>query len=356
MKQLGRLQVLRFVAAFAVLIAHLDHEVVDKLGVEPAFSIRRWIDGGIGVDMFFFISGFIMYSISARQFGTPGASRMFAERRFLRVAPLYYLATVMMLLAAHAFAGNVQSHPQGPAQVIASFLFIPWTNGEGQVTPILKLGWTLNYEAFFYACFALALVFPRRLGTALLFAGLVLLIGVAHLFPGRAVALDFWGNDIILEFLGGICVAMLARADIRLGKGPAWALVVLGVVLAVTFRQAGLAAMLPRFIFGGLPAGLVIGAVALAPGLEGKGWLARALQFGGDASYALYLSHPFSIRAATMLWTRSGLTSPTLFLLFTALCALAVAAGLHLFVERPLSRVFKREVPPRAAPDAREMA
>jgi len=46
--------------------------------------------------------------------------------------------------------------------VVASYLFVPWENPYGRFYPILILGWTLNFEMFFYAMFAIALRYPRR--------------------------------------------------------------------------------------------------------------------------------------------------------------------------------------------------
>ena len=70
---------------------------------------------------------------------------------------------------------------------------------------------------------------------------------------------------------------------------------------------------------------------------------------GGDASYALYLSHPFSINVVILAWQRLHLSSPWLFMAATIVAAVAVAIAVHLLVERPLLRRLNAGLASRAA-------
>ena len=348
---LGRVQALRFFAAFAVLIGHLQHEVATRLMPGVAFSEFTAIDGGIGVDMFFVISGFIMYYISGQSFGRPGEWRRFASRRFLRIAPLYYVATLAMLAAALLFADHIDSEAIGVGPAIASFFFLPVPNGAGNVVPVLKLGWTLNYEAYFYAIFALALLFRKRMGLTVLFGVLIGMIALARLLPGQLPMLDFWGQPIVLEFVAGILLAMAYRRGWRIETGQALALIAGGLLLTMALRYFELNPYTTRAVFQGIPAALVVAGVVLWRAPETRGATMRALEFGGDASYALYLSHPFSIRAATIVWVLiGGPASPWLFIAFTTLCALAAAALVHVGIEKPMDHVFRYLVGRRSAP------
>jgi exopolysaccharide production protein ExoZ len=339
---LGRVQALRFFAAFAVLVGHLQHEVLIRVMPGVPFRTFTAIDGGIGVDMFFVISGFIMYYISGDAFGQPGGWRRFASRRFLRIAPLYYVATLSMLAAAAMFAKHVDSDAIGVIPAVASFFFLPLPNAAGAMAPVLKLGWTLNYEAYFYAIFMLALVFPKRIGLVVLFGVLLGIVGLAQLVPGRLPMLDFWGQPIVLEFAAGVILAMVYRAGWRIPTHQALALIAGGLVLTITLRHFGLSAYAPRAVAQGIPAALIVCAVVLWQAATSTGFLARLLEFGGNASYALYLSHPFSIRAATIIWgALGGPQSPWLFIAFTTVAALATAALVHIGIEKPLDRVLR---------------
>ena len=115
-----------------------------------------------GVDIFFVISGFIMVYASSRWFGSARAPRVFLAHRIARIVPLYW-ATMMVYLAVLLLTPwLLNSEYLAPHFVIASFLFIPAARPDGLVQPLYSLGWTLNYEMFFYALFAIAIAFPRR--------------------------------------------------------------------------------------------------------------------------------------------------------------------------------------------------
>ena len=51
-----------------------------------------------GVDLFFVISGFIMVVSCWPEFGKPYAPRRFIVRRLVRIVPLYWLATLFMMV------------------------------------------------------------------------------------------------------------------------------------------------------------------------------------------------------------------------------------------------------------------
>ena len=124
-----------------------------------------------GVDIFFVISGFIMVYASSRWFGSAQSPRVFLAHRIARIVPLYW-ATTMLYLAVVLFApALLNSEYLAPGFVISSFLFIPAARPDGLVQPLYSLGWTLNYEMFFYALFAIAIAFPRRRGVPALIGG-----------------------------------------------------------------------------------------------------------------------------------------------------------------------------------------
>src|SRR6185437_16127795 len=104
--------------------------------------------------------------------GLPGSPRAFLVRRLIRVVPPYWLFTSAMLLATALFSTRIAHPALDGWHVLASYLFVPWKNPYGRFYPVLILGWTLNFEMFFYALFALGLHWPKRRG--LLFIGVSL--------------------------------------------------------------------------------------------------------------------------------------------------------------------------------------
>ncbi len=343
---LGRVQVLRFFAAAAVLFAHLQHEVVTRLP-EVAFQPFQWIDGGFGVDLFFVISGFIMYHVSADTFAQPGAPREFLVRRYLRIAPLYYLATVLMLAATFTFSDAVSIAEPEAGHVLSSFLFLPALNALGQPVPVLKLGWTLNFEAYFYVMFAVALAFTRRVGLLVLAGGLAIMVLLAQVLAEPPVAIAFWGQSLVFEFLGGIGVAMLYRRQFRLAAPQGWALIGASLALLVTLRLTGAIPYLPRAIYAGVPAWLIVLGVVAAPFDQSQGRIKRMLVAGGEASYAIYVIHPFGIRAGALIWDRLALpAAPWLYIALLMAVVIVAALVVNVLIERPLDRWLRSLLDP----------
>jgi peptidoglycan/LPS O-acetylase OafA/YrhL len=348
---LGRVQILRFVAATAVLFAHLQHEALARLPGAAEFHPFLLIDGGFGVDLFFVISGFIMYHVSADKFGRSGAARDFLVRRYFRVAPLYYLGTVLMLMATFTFRGAVSIAKPDLGHVAASFLFLPTMNEFAQAVPVLKLGWTLNFEAYFYVVFALALLFERRTGLLVLTFVLGAVWLLAQVMAQPPVVIAFWGQSLVLEFLGGIAVAVLYRRGLRLNSTAAWAVILASLLLLAGLRLGGAIADLPRGIYAGVPAWLIVTAVVAAPFDERQGAIKRFFVAGGEASYAIYVIHPFGIRAGALIWDRLAWPAqPWLYVAALMAVVIACAFAVNLMVERPLDRWLRTLLEPSAKP------
>jgi exopolysaccharide production protein ExoZ len=301
-----------------------------------------------GVDVFFVISGFVIVHASAPLFGTPGGPARFLGRRLGRVVPLYWAATTLFLLVSHAAPGAVHGADGGPGYVLRSYLFIPARRPDGLVEPVFGLGWTLDFEMLFYVVLAPLLRLPRALAVAAatgLLGGLVA-AGAAGLVGG--VVWGTWASPIVGEFCAGMLVALGAERA-RLGRPARAAL----VVLAVAILAAAPAAW-PRPLAAGGPAVLLLlaaisgGGASAHPGFERVG-LERVGERWGDASYALYLSHPFVMRPATLVWRhlwphlgRGGDAASLLCAAVELAAAQAVALLLHRRVERPLARRIRR--------------
>lgn len=343
-------QMLRFVAAFMVLIGHIQHEVTEALfmrGREHMPWSPVFLPGG--VDIFFVLSGFIMFHLGHASYGRPGEAWRFLVRRVVRVAPMYWLFTTLMLLALVLFPAHVSHKDIEWAHVLASYVFLPWENAYGKFYPVLILGWTLNFEMFFYGVMALSLALPRRWGLAWL-VGVLAVLGLGGAFtvewPAVLSPMRFWWNPIVLEFLMGVGVAMLRIRGFRLtGAQAAW-LMGLALCWMVFSHQVGITGThwLARPWWMGLPAAaLVLAAVCLPERGSPPAWK-RWLSRGGDWSFAIYLSHPFSLTVAAMVWHRLGWTSVEGYVLACLIAGIVGGACVHAWIEQPLTRWLRRKV------------
>lgn len=340
---LNSIQILRALAAVLVLVGHALHDsnfIAAKSGQAELY--QHFMEFGFGVDIFFVISGFIMLYTTAGKFGTAGAAREFLVRRFLRIAPLYWLMTTALIVGALVAPTLLNVPIEGWRPVLESYFFIPGLRANGEVRPILALGWTLNYEMFFYAFFACCLLFPLKRGLLLLTAFFICFVAAGALFQMPTTALAFWSDSIIFEFLFGVGIAWLLRSGLRLSAVAAIAVFLLGAVLAVCLGPLwGVSETLPRFVTAGIPAALIVLAAACGPRLPAT-WFIAPLILVGDASYSLYLSHPFVLRPLRNVW----LALPTqglpvwCYVVACTLAAVLAAIVIYRLIERPMTRMF----------------
>ena len=323
-----------------VLFAHLVHETQDhRVPLMPSVTENTGIIWGTGVDVFFIVSGFIMYYLTSENFGSRSYAAEFLKRRIVRVVPLYWLFTALMLVALWQFHGLLR-HTDAPlSTVIASFLFFPVTRADGQIQPILILGWTLEYEMFFYGCFAVALLNRKSVGLSALVVAFVAFVTVGRFIPDLVTPLRFCSSPIIVEFLLGILLAHLYLRRVRVGFFAQGALLAIAFVLMAIM---GHFQYLDRWIWGGLPAFVLVFGLTLGPQ-----WKVQALAIGGDASYSFYLSHPFTLNAVAMLWTKTHLPlNGWVYVGVGMIVCLAVALGVYRFVELPMLGVLRRRFEP----------
>ncbi|MBV8536835.1 MAG: acyltransferase, partial [Alphaproteobacteria bacterium] len=149
------IQILRGIAALLVVVCHAGVMAGDRFGAVGQHLLLR--AGAAGVDIFFPISGFVMVISSINLAGRPDGWWVFLERRIVRVVPLYWLATTLKLVMIVAVPSIALHAAVTTTHVLGSYFFVFVPNPNGGSMPLVPVGWTLNYEMFFYAVFAAAL-------------------------------------------------------------------------------------------------------------------------------------------------------------------------------------------------------
>ena len=354
------LQVLRALAALAVLLGHVQGIILSggaAVGTRP-WTLAR-LPGGFGVDLFFAISGFIILTSSAPDAGVSGGRVRFFRKRAVRLVPLYWLATLVFLPIL--LAGRVGPRGDLASALAASLLFIPHAAVVGPVGvfPVYDLGWTLNFEMFFYVVFGLFL--SRSIGTAGFASAslLVFLVIVGSAWSAAGPLLSVWTAPILLDFVLGLGAGLLFRSSFR----PPLALCVFAIAVGaalLVLDPMRLTAKLPgsvtpndvaRVLGWGVPAAsILLGAVFAEkrrsiPLVRPVAWLGTV----GDASYSLYLVHPIVLIVLVKVWERTApypmrqelTTWPVLGLVLVG-AALASGLAVHRVVEIPLTRAAGR--------------
>lgn len=355
MRKIEAIQGLRAAAAFSVASLHVLH---DAIGLDPGGFAARLHDAlpwQAGVDLFFVISGFVMVYSSADLFGQYSGRTVFMTRRVVRIVPLYWAATTLFLLIAMLVPSAISNDDVTPARIAMSYAFIPAWSSSGFIQPIYSLGWTLNYEMFFYIVFAAFISQARTRALLLIGATLGCLIAVHPLVPRAATAFVFWTDPIMAEFLLGVVIAVIAETGLSL---PDW-LRAVGAILAIGALLAGHleGVALAEPIAVGIPMAVLVAMAVLGRPLP----IPALLILTGEASYALYLVHPFAMRGVSVVWRALHLTGPTAaacYIVVALVLALLSAVATHIWFERPVSAWLRtrtarswlvRPSPPRAA-------
>ena len=338
-RALTSIQILRAVAALGVLFHHTAHEVAAKTGVTVSFG--ELVVGAGGVDLFFVISGFVMVYASERLFAQPGATRVFFLRRLARIVPLYWAATAILvgyIYVAHRIFPPPFITTEG---VIASFLFIPYPLPNGLMAPVHALGWTLNYEMFFYAVFALAIMLPRR-GAVFAITALFALLVSLGLLIRLPQPFAFWFSPIILEFCFGMLIARAYLDGRRLSLWNALLLTLAALGAYVISACTG-PFVAWRWLEWGVPGAMLVAAFALVKRPPPAGPVSRAMGFLGDASYSLYLVHAIVIPAVRRVMPSLDTPlMPWLYALALIGGSIAAACLSYLWFERPITRTLQR--------------
>lgn len=329
-RQILAIQYLRALAALAVVVVH---------NLER--SDYPFVVGEAGVDLFFVISGFVMWTLADAQ--QPSA-QVFLWRRIIRIVPLYWAATLVAIVGARLKPGFFWNYDVGFDNVWKSLLFIPHNVASGGWNPVVGQGWTLTYEMFFYVLFAFALLAKARWRFFVPGAMLLLLVaGGVYRRNDDPVWLTYT-NPLLLEFLAGIALgALWRRASAREAARPgAWA----GGVALLTLGFGALAVesamhWMPvhdRSLIWGIPAVFIVSG-ALALERAGRVPRLRLPLLLGDASYSIYLLHAF---VTLLVYDLIPGINPTAQMLVATPLSAAIGIASYLLYERPVTGWFKR--------------
>lgn len=295
----------------------------------------EWWNGAAGVDLFFVISGFVMAISYAN--GSQSPMRYLAGR-WIRIAPLYWIATVLMLLKMslvreHSNLGQSAMNAAPSASAIwHSLLFVPYGP---HAQPILAQGWTLGFEMFFYLLFAISLYLGISI-MRFMFPMLIALTALGALRGDTWPAFTTLLSPLLLEFLGGMLIGTMLNAGVKLPRTLSACLGALGIVCLTALPLANFTYARP--IEWGIPAMLVVNAAIT---LDRTITLPKIFLAIGDASYSLYLSHSFVIAAIILLCRRTPvMTGEWAISAACLIVSVLLSIALYRFCENPMTKAL----------------
>jgi exopolysaccharide production protein ExoZ len=341
------IQILRLLAAVAVVAFHAWGVAPEGFKVPEGAVSFVLSYGGHGVDLFFVISGFIIFYATHRATLTPAA---FLRRRVERIVPLYFVVTFAVTVLAITLPATFGTHGwYTPRHILKSLAFIAFTDGE---MPVVYLGWSLEYEMYFYLAVALLMALTRDVwrNIVMIFSALAILGRI----PGTGATLGnyaFFVDPMILEFVLGVIAA-----SIFVNGRVSWPVFVAAAcaILAVLVTEPA-----NRVIVSGIPSACLITAAAFVSRKRiNPSWLERALARLGDASYSIYLAQVQTVSlASTSIASLVPLVPSLLLVIVTSGIVVALGLLLNILVERPLlnlcRRIGQRRTAARLIPEMR---
>jgi exopolysaccharide production protein ExoZ len=306
---IANLQVLRAIAALGVVFYHM------------AFLLPgEWHTEFFGVATFFVISGFIMCYI------TQDDADGFLKKRLQRIVPIYWIVTIAhLLLSAKIPVGLVRGTV--PMDILWSFLFLPSSE-----FPVLGVGWTLNFEVYFYFVFAAALLISRTFAPLIASAFIVCVFWLDSAGYGGFIT-HYYSHQYIEYFIAGILVYY--AWTFLLQWVPRWpAIIVCAATILVLYGSQFFKPWWPSWfhiVLSLAPVAIVASALFLESSGVSITW--KPLLLLGDASYAIYLTHTIYMRQVHFAPVSSVLS----LVLYIAGAAI-VGVLTHLYVEKPVLR------------------
>lgn len=328
-KQLESIEVLRGIAAILVLLHHTTRIFVKDYNTEFLYGFFN--PGYLGVDVFFVLSGFIIFYIHKSDIGNSVKLKPFVLKRVIRVYPVYWILALTLIPIYLAVPSFGEPYYDDPIYLIKSLLLIPQ-----EVQPILGVAWSLTHEMFFYLVFAFLIFIKPKYTFPIV--GSWMLITFIMLFKNpfeEFLLINFIFSEYNIEFLLGCSVAFVFSKRKISGTLP----LTVGILSFFTFWVLNeyYSLEINRIIMGGLPAALMILGCANLD-FTRKSKVNPLLKYLGSASYSIYLTHPIFLAAAVKIVGPLNLFNHLGFFTIPIIAFLAIVSGciFHRIIEKPI--------------------
>lgn len=349
-KKLESIQALRGIAALMVMFFHFKW----MLYGDAYFDLGRilFINGAVGVDMFFVISGFIM-SYNSKTHGVESVKK-FIVNRAIRILPAYYV----ILLITFALSGGMSTfhYADKAANFISSLTFSPIYTYEAPMylnsSGMYGIRWTLNYEIYFYMLFGLCMVSKYRniIFYSLCFLSLIVVPILAghnptlstHGYQLNSPYLNMLTNPIIWQFTLGVFIGSNINGMKQYKGKITFVALCFSSALFIYAFFSGFMAKHGVIEFGAI-SGLVIALFVIHDDYITKitpKWLISI----GDASYSLYLIHTGAmIGIGVRIYKKMGI-QPEGFILFISVSTLSIILALlsRKYLEIKLAGILRK--------------
>jgi exopolysaccharide production protein ExoZ len=344
--ELLSVQRMRGLAVLMVLVVHVEDIAMKLPGWVGEHSVYATRLGYSAPDMFFVISGFIMSYIT---FTTRFEPRRWLLSRFFRIFPMYMFFTgLVMMLWLYNPSMTMGSGEHDWHSVMLSMLMLPQAD-----LPLLFVGWTVEHEIVFYTTVFLV---ARFLPIQWLFAVMLTLsaLSICKWALHTQGHIQFWDFHIFslytLQFtMGALLYRFWDKAAVLGWKIPL-VLCALFLSIGMAYADSGMIneeKLIRVLAFGGGYAMLLLAVLnqEKQQRTAGRQWINRDwMVLCGDASYSIYLCHPFVLAILGKLFVHLHLSMTMNWVAVFFAGGLCIGIGLmsHTLLEKPMIEIGKR--------------
>lgn len=314
---LNNIQILRGFAAINVIYYHIILTASSyNQPVNFFLFLKGW--GENGVDIFFVISGFVIFYTQSLK---KKNAFEFIKARIIRIVPIYWFMTLCIILLFYFFPDIFRELKLNLIHIFLSLFFFSVLVTE--IYPVLSVGWTIEYEIIFYFVFFFA-IFLNSKKLPFIFSTITLCIAI---FIGLI-------NSIVFEFILGMLSAKLYLS----GKFKKFAIFFFLLALCFFVLTIFFKLQLNRIFIYGIPAFFLVFSIVNFKQSNNK-----LLIYLGNASYSIYLSQVFSVPGFYKISSKLLYFFNGDFLSIISLI-LSVIFGCFLYnhLERPLTKYLKK--------------
>jgi len=333
-------QALRLVSALTVVALHACYWLnrdASSTGRAPSSETL----GTLCVAVFFLISGFIVVRVVDS--GQEPDWRTFALGRAIRILPLAWAMTTIKIVAAITVPSALFDGGLAPARILSSYLFLPSRDPDGTIRMLWGVEWTLVFEIAFYVLVCVAIA--CRIDPLLIATPVLILTAVLSVWQSATGSvLWFYADPIVLFLLVGMAIGRAASA-----RRPLEAVIIPSAAAAVfafvTAARGEMSLTIAALVFVTLTAAFAL--LVTAEGRLGRmvpNWVVH----GGDAAFALYLTHPLIAQALPrLLGTTRWLVIPWwLVVLVSVIASFGLSIVVHRWLDAPVGRALRRVLLP----------
>lgn len=286
-KKYNLIQILRGFAAIFVMLYHATRHYATS---EISFLGGFFKYGFFGVDIFFVLSGFVIY-LSSYKYLENGNSFDFLKKRIIRIYPsFWFFLLIPLTIVFLVFPQYISDKSAFELSNYINVFFLLFDHPQ-----ISQISWTLSFELYFYLLFFLVILNKKfkYLVFLILIGSFVNLVNI-DLFPNLYLQ-KYLFSPLILEFFLGVLVAIFLKKSKNKNNVLFGFLFLISIVyyFAIPFLSANDFISISkhnRILNFGFASFLLILSLVLIEKFNAIK-SSKLLILVGDSSYVLYLIH-----------------------------------------------------------------